>query len=331
LAGVGRAAAAEVPPAAVTTAALSEKSSDGGSYEPSDPVSHRTRLISSVAELDAALSEVDAAGRISDDEVRRVFESFAMRVPTDVPTDPDSEAYRAAQLAWYATLHGKPYHPANEVSVFDPEAAADRPFPYQTASADTVGGQLMAIGYLIRTMNLTPGKSVLDVGAGWGNTSIALARMGHRVTALDIEQRFLDLIAQRARRKRLGIETVRGDFSAIGGLGRAFDAVLFFESFHHCADHQALVASLGRVVAPGGKIVFAGEPIDPDFPLPWGLRMDGQSLWAIRRQGWLELGFREDYFLGLLARHGWSVSKSVCQELTGSQAGWGTVYCATRS
>lgn len=108
-------------------------------------------------------------------------------------------------------------------------------------------------------------------------------------------------------------------------LDRQFDAVLFFECFHHCANHQQLVAGLDRVVAPGGKVLFAAEPILDEFPIPWGLRLDGESLWAIRQHGWLELGFQESYFRRLMERHGWSVERADCAETP-----WGNILVATR-
>ena len=292
-----------------------------------DPV----RVIETLAELDDVLRDLDRRAAISDDELRAGFERFRMRASDGPSDDPDSEAYRARQFALYERIAGRPYTPANEVSTFDPIATADRPFPYQTASASTVGGHLIAIGFLIRQLGLRRGSSVLEFGPGWGNLTLALARMGHRVTAVDVEANFVKLIDERSRRKNLAIETIHGDFSLVDHLDRTFDVVLFFESFHHCANHQALVASLDRVVAPGGQVVFAGEPIYPWFPQPWGLRLDGESLWQIRRQGWLELGFREDYFLDLLARCGWTVTKSVCRELEGAQGGWGTVFVAKRT
>src|SRR5690606_16956606 len=55
----------------------------------------------------------------------------------------------------------------------------------------------------------------------------------------------------------------------------------------------------------------AGAPIVPvgavAVPYPWGLRLDGLSLWFIRRLGWLELGYQEPYLHGLLEDLGWSV------------------------
>jgi SAM-dependent methyltransferase len=149
--------------------------------------------------------------------------------------------------------------------------------------------------------------------------------MGYNVTAVDIEKNFIELIKERARRKQLTLEAIQGDFSLIHQFEQKFDAVLFFECFHHCSDHQSLIAGLDRVVAPGGKVLFAAEPITDDFPIPWGLRLDGESLWAIRKNGWLELGFKETYFRDLLVRHGWEINKSVCPETP-----WGVILTATR-
>ena len=87
-----------------------------------------------------------------------------------------------------------------------------------------------------------------------------------------------------------------------------YDRVVFFESFHHCSDPLRLVERLGTMVAPGGAIVFAGEPIVEDFPVPWGVRLDGLSVWSTRRFGWLELGFELGWFRALLEGAGWDVT-----------------------
>src|SRR5580765_3130944 len=112
------------------------------------------RVVESVAELDAIMRQLEAAERVSDDELRRCFQTFQMKVPTDLPADPDSAEYRSRQFQLYAQLRGKPYDVADEASDFDPVLAAERPFPYQTGSSQTVGGQLMAIGHLIRAADL---------------------------------------------------------------------------------------------------------------------------------------------------------------------------------
>ena len=84
-----------------------------------------------------------------------------------------------------------------------------------------------------------------------------------------------------------------------------FDVAVFFESFHHCADHIALLHRLHDVLRPGGVVFFAAEPIQK-LDYPWGPRLDGLSVWSSRTHGWLELGFDNAYFERALSRTGWS-------------------------
>ncbi len=247
-----------------------------------------------------------------DDALRVCFETYRAEYDLEVPEDPFSSAYRQAQFDLYERLHGKPYATSHEHSPMDIKAAAKQPFPYMHGSASTVGDQFMGIGYLIKTMGLPRGAQVLEFGPGWGNTTLAMAKMGYGVTAIDIEQNFVDLIRLRANMEQIPNLAVRqGDFSLIETIGAQFDAVLFFECFHHCSDHLRLMAAFDKVVKPGGIVCFAAEPIVDDFPLPWGLRVDGQSLWAIRRNGWLELGFNTRYFEEAMKREGWWVERHV--------------------
>lgn len=58
-------------------------------------------------------------------------------------------------------------------------------------------------------------------------------------------------------------------------MGRTFDAILFFECFHHCSDHRELIRKLAVALVPEGRVYFAAEPIDDSFAMPWGLRLMG--------------------------------------------------------
>jgi 2-polyprenyl-3-methyl-5-hydroxy-6-metoxy-1,4-benzoquinol methylase len=268
------------------------------------------RLLSSLEELKEKLSEIRAAAAISDDAMREVFQGFVMAPPSDLPADPYSSEYAERQLDFYRHIADRPtYEIDNERSDFPTDANC--PFPYYTKSSDTVGHQLMGIGFIIKTMGLPAGSSILDLGPGWGNTTIELARMGYAVTAVDIDPTFVALINERAEKIGLTVDARPGGFLEIDQLDRTFDAVLFFESFHHCSDHRELVRKLTTVVAPQGRVFFAAEPVNDAFPMPWGVRTDGESLWAIHQFGWLELGYQESYFLRMLAHLGWMVKKHV--------------------
>jgi SAM-dependent methyltransferase len=276
---------------------------------PSDPVPG-VETISTLDQLDEKLREVNEAWAVSDDKMREVFAGFRMAPPTDLPRDPYGAEYRERQFELYRVISGRDsYDIDNEESNFPVDP--NRPFPYYTESPHTVGHHLMALGVIVQTMDLAPKSTILELGAGWGNTTIALARMGYELTAIDIDPNFVGLIGARAEKLSLSIDVRRSGFLDVDQLGRVFDAVLFFESFHHCSDHLSLFSKLENVLAPEGRVFFAAEPINDGFPVPWGIRLDGESLWAIRANGWLELGFQESYFIRALLRLGWLVRKHV--------------------
>lgn len=88
-------------------------------------------VITSLAELDAKITECnDVLTNQSDDEMRRLFNTFRMDLSGDAPADPFSDAYRDYQLAIYRTFTGRTYVVENERSHFDTADKALRPYPY---------------------------------------------------------------------------------------------------------------------------------------------------------------------------------------------------------
>jgi len=217
-------------------------------------------------------------------------------------------------MALYETLSGKAYRLENEATPIDVDSMVIRPFPYCTNSSQVIGTQLISIGSLLHRLQVPPGGRVLEFGPGWGNTTLALAMGGYCVTAVDISESFCELIRRRAEHAGVTINVVHSDFMWAESVTEPYDAVVFFECFHHCDDHLRLLRALHRAVKPGGRVYFGGEPITDGFPVPWGLRLDGESLWAIRKHGWLELGFTESYFVKALESTGWAVTKHASSE-----------------
>ena len=277
-----------------------------------------------LSSLDNYLVRLDAAAQVSDDQLRALFDSFEWQREPCTEQDPYSVRYKEQQMQVYCTLAGVTrYDTANERSHFDVAQAVRQPFPYHTGSPQTVGDHLMGIGFLIKTAGIMPGAKVLEFGPGWGNTTLAFVQLGYQVTALDIEPNFVDLVRRRVEATGLEVEAIEGDFSFFYDTDRKFDAVVFFECFHHCNDHLKLLQSLRRMLTPDGVVVFAAEPITDSFPVPWGVRLDGQSVWSIRKYRWLELGFQESYFVRTMMRVGWIVTRHFTDA-----ASFGTVFLA---
>lgn len=266
------------------------------------------QTIDSLEKLDAILTECDAAS--DDDALRAIFSRFrmdpSMWTAASATADPLSIDYHTGQMALYQRISSRAYALENEETPFDVEAAICRPFPYSTGSVNTAGQHLITIGQFLCCLDLPPGSRVLELGPGWGNLTLALAALGYDVTAVDVEARFCALIRERAARLGLSLNVVNADFSWVKSVAEQFDAIVFFECFHHAADHLELLRTLHQALKPAGRVYLGAEPILADFPVPWGLRLDGQSLWSIRKFGWMELGFSDAYFERALGATGWS-------------------------
>jgi len=260
------------------------------------------------SELDSLLENFDEGYKISHDEAYKRFSESQLLPPDDLPSDPFSDAYANRYMELYKKISERAeYSPQNERSEFNVNELVLRPFPYFTRSTKLAAQHYTLIGKLLEIMELKENSSILEFGFGWGNTTLALSMLGHNVTAVDVEERFCELVRQRA--EMLHIETltiINSDFLWAETTDQKFDAVFFFECFHHCWEFQRLLRALHRVLRPGGKVYFGAEPINTDFDVPWGVRLDGESLFVARRHGWMELGFHSDFFDELLWRTGWS-------------------------
>lgn len=244
--------------------------------------------------------------------------------PNDVPpapADPFSADYRAFVLDVWRLLSGKLQYNPHETEASPFLAEFDNVFrlpPYSYGSAEMLGEFLITFGFIIKTMGLKAGARVLEYGAGNAQVLIHLARMGCEVTAIDIEPRYVAQVNEQARIMQVPVRGLVGTFDE-DPIDGPYDAVLFFESFHHALDHSELIERLSEHVKDSGLLAFSGEPIipadsywRPAIPYPWGPRLDLLSLRATRAYGWLEMGYQEEYFNEMLTRHGWNVIKHPC-------------------
>jgi SAM-dependent methyltransferase len=254
-------------------------------------------------ELDAELYRATALMATAPDEAHALLQSFCLALPSSPPANPFSGPYREWTWALYRRISGRDsYDTSHEASPFDLELARERPFPYQSGSLAMVGRDLAARGHLLRCLVEVAPRRVVEFGPGWGNVTVDMVATGLDVTAVEVDENFCRLVAERGHGPgRLSVE--RADMLSFVA-GERFDAAVFYESFHHCADHLAMLRHLHGIVRPGGAVFFAAEPVQR-LEYPWGPRLDGLSVWSSRTHGWLELGFDERYFFQALARTGW--------------------------
>jgi len=71
-----------------------------------------------------------------------------------------------------------------------------------------------------------PGSRILDVGCGAGREAVALARLGHRVMAVDVSPELLGAARRRAAREGVAVAFVQASIDALEFRPGAFDGVL---------------------------------------------------------------------------------------------------------
>ena len=283
------------------------------------------RRIVSLAELDKELLQAAQARKISEGDFLKAISQFYLYRPPPKDYAPWSEEYRRYWQALYEEIAEKKYSLENEMYDFDVGLFVKKPYPYCTEDFNVVSEQLIAMGHIVKALALPRGSRILEMGAGWGNISIILAMMGHKVTVVDMNRKYGSLIQARAEKSSVHIDFVCSDFAAELPFGCDFDCVLFYESFHHSCDHLALLDSVKKYMADGGILALAGEPISDDVPFDWGINPGGEALWQMRKHGWFELAFQEKYILKALTMKGFSVKKHDCQSLRG------VVYVCSKS
>ena len=118
---------------------------------------------------------------------------------------------------------------------------------------------------------LPAGGVALDVAAGRGRHSLALARAGHQVVAVDFAQSAMATLAEAARAEYLPIWPVAGDFDNFALRDRSLDAIVNVNFLD-----RALFPKFQRALKPGGVLLVdtflvdqaeLGHPKDPRFLL----------------------------------------------------------------
>jgi ubiquinone/menaquinone biosynthesis C-methylase UbiE len=116
-----------------------------------------------------------------------------------------------------------------------------------------------AIDWIVQSLDLQPGRDVLDLAAGTGRLTTELARTGARVIAVDPAPKMLDYI----RRALPDVEVHEGTAQEIPLPDGAVDAVTVAQAFHWFASEEAL-AEIHRVLRPDGRLLIAWNRRDTD-------------------------------------------------------------------
>lgn len=134
--------------------------------------------------------------------------------------------------------------------------AADNGMANGETASDSPGGGGAAGGGAARF------ERSLEIGAGTGYFTLNLMRGGvvEQATCTDISPGMLATLAANAERLGLDVETVATDAEDLPFEDESFDLVMGHAILHHIPDLGRAFEEFHRVLAPGGTVLFAGEP-----------------------------------------------------------------------
>ena len=129
---------------------------------------------------------------------------------------------------------------------------------WSSADYAKIGVTLQIVGEtLAEAAAFKPGASILDVAAGNGNASLALARRFCRVRSTDFVEDMLEKGRARAAAEDLAIDFEIADAQNLHYADNSFDGVVSTFGVMFAPNQQAAADELVRVCRPGGTIALA--------------------------------------------------------------------------
>src|SRR5215470_6406617 len=152
----------------------------------------------------------------------------------------------------------------------------------------TFGDLFASVGSSLVEQVAVAGLDVLDVATGTGNTALAAARAGGRVTGMDITPELLAVACERAAAQALDVRWIEGDMRKLDFPDASFDRVLSTFGAMTAPEPAAMAAELLRVCRPRGLVATTawsadaamsrlGDVVARFFPFPQGATGGGPA------------------------------------------------------
>ena len=104
---------------------------------------------------------------------------------------------------------------------------------------------------MVQALEIAPGDEVLDLAAGTGTSTTAIARAGARVAAADFS---LGMMSE-GRRRGAPVPFIGADAQRLPFAEDSFDAAVISFGLRNVHEPRRALAEMVRVVRPGGRVV----------------------------------------------------------------------------
>jgi SAM-dependent methyltransferase len=162
---------------------------------------------------------------------------------------------------------------------------ADKYDSYETYLFDAVlphrlESDLDKIGSYFASLGRAP--SCLECGGGTGNLTLKMCARGWNVTVVDISERMLDLLKEKALRRGYSPALVRSPIERfLEATRESYDLVAFSGVLHHLYCYTSVVEQAAAHVRFGGLFYSNWDPVIPRNPL-WTRAFDSLDIAAAK-------------------------------------------------
>jgi ubiquinone/menaquinone biosynthesis C-methylase UbiE len=128
---------------------------------------------------------------------------------------------------------------------------------------------------IARLLDLKPGMTVADVGAGFGAWTVRFGRLvgpSGRVYATDIGAAQISALREYAAKEGLtNVTVIEGAIDRTNLPADCCDAILLRDAYHHLTHPEDIVRSLAAALKPGGRLAVIDFPPRPNSEVPAGV------------------------------------------------------------
>lgn len=102
---------------------------------------------------------------------------------------------------------------------------------------------------IIQLLDLKPGSTILDVGAGTGNYSVSMHDMGYNIISLEPEKKMIEQCTDTK------IQWLHSSVESIPLYNNSVDGAIIINAIHHFSDIHKAFKELKRVIGKGSVII----------------------------------------------------------------------------
>ncbi len=124
----------------------------------------------------------------------------------------------------------------------------------------TFTATVLGLEFIDTVSALNPHSDILDVGVGFGQSSMYLAGQGHRVVSVEPSAQYCRFLDYFSGKFALSIEIHECSMEAFKS-DKKFDACIFNASFHHCEDPRAVMVKCRELLKENGRMFLINENV----------------------------------------------------------------------